>query len=879
MKLYTTSLFTIAASLVACALPDEAPSDVASGGGPPRAASSVQTVLYVSPTGAGSTCSLAAPCSLTGARDKARALTPAMTGDVVVQLRGGTYRRTSALTLGPADSGRNGHAVVYEAYPGERPVIVGSVAVTGFTMHDAARGIHRAPVTTGLTSRQLYVDGKPAIRARSATDPGGFSVVATGFESTSAAYAAWRNPSSVEVVTNREWKHMRCPVSSIVANGTKSRIAVQPDCWAANNKPFNPGFPFNGAGLPSMDRVSWLENAYELLDEPGEWYLDAETNSLYYIPRVGEDLATVDVELPVTDVLVDASGTPGHLEPVNDSDAAASYTGSWGVSSNRGDGDLGNDVHYTTTNGDSVTISFTGTGLDVLSELNSDHGEIDVHLDGVPVGTVSTATTGRRVAQQVIYSTPVLPVGAHTVKLTKRSGSYVVLDGFVVVPEAVSPVHDITFRGITFAYTSWTGPSETGYIDNQAGVLWDASGWPTRIPAAVQVHRGTRIMFESNVFANLGSTALDLADGTQDSVVVGNRFQATAGGGVSLGEVDDYYLEDPSRMTIGNTISDNTITTPGQDYRDAVGVWVGHSRRTTLAHNEVTTTPYSGMSLGWGWGWASPGGSSRHGSIYSGGNVVEGNRVHDYMRELHDGGAIYTLGGQGNGDGSVTSTYAKNVFSKSNNSYQNLYHDEGSSYWETYSNVIYDARNNWIGMWTPTVRNITIHDNYTETPWAWNSGTNTPITSTVALAAHSWPQGARDLAAEAGPRAPYRSSPELVASSDHRIAYTGWWQSSGRGYGDLDDDVHVTTTNGAEASFTFRGTGIQVIGERHTDHGLVEVYVDGVSQGTVDASAPSRQVQQVIYEITGLADTLHTIRIVKRSGTYASIDGLRVTGA
>jgi hypothetical protein len=50
------------------------------------------------------------------------------------------------------------------------------------------------------------------------------------------------------------------------------------------------------------------------------------------------------------------------------------------------------------------------------------------------------------------------------------------------------------------------------------------------------------------------------------------------------------------------------------------------------------------------------------------------------------------------------------------------------------------------------------------------------------------------------------------------------------------------------------------------------VYVDGVSQGTVNTSATSRQVQQLNYEKSGLSDGLHTIRVVKRSGTYATID-------
>jgi hypothetical protein len=50
---------------------------------------------------------------------------------------------------------------------------------------------------------------------------------------------------------------------------------------------------------------SWVENAYELLDIPGEWYLDRRTGYLYYIPRVGEDMQTAEVIAPrVQDMIV-----------------------------------------------------------------------------------------------------------------------------------------------------------------------------------------------------------------------------------------------------------------------------------------------------------------------------------------------------------------------------------------------------------------------------------------------------------------------------------------------------------------------------------------------------------------------------------------------
>src|SRR6185312_692716 len=98
---------------------------------------------------------------------------------------------------------------------------------------------------------------------------------------------------------------------------------------------------------------------------------------------------------------------------------------------------------------------------------------------------------------------------------------------------------------------------------------------PIRIPAAVQVHRGSDITFTGVEITHTGGTGIDLADGTQDSTITGSYIHDTSGGGVSVGEVDDYYLTDTNRMTTGDTVSQNWISDVGRDYSDAVGIWVG----------------------------------------------------------------------------------------------------------------------------------------------------------------------------------------------------------------------------------------------------------------------------------------------------------------
>ncbi len=627
---------------------------------PPR-----PTTLFASPTGAGSGCTAAAPCSLGSAAAKVRGLDRNMTADIDVDLYGGDYRLTDPLQLGPQDSGSNGFQVVYRPVRDQQPVLNGAVRVGGFTPVGGGSGIWEAPVPASAVAtggQQLFVDGTRATLARSAGSPASLQTTATGFRTSDASYAGFTDQSQIEVVQDNDWKHMSCPVQSITADPAGgSDINVLPSCWNANHVDVpNLGFPFNGAGLPAMDGVSYVENAYQLLSRPGQFYLDKTADRLYYIPLPGQDMYSVDVELPVLQTLVSLNGTPGHLSPVPENAPGATYTGSsWGTSAGRTYGDLGSTVAYATADGDSVSYTFTGSGVEVLGETNTDEGSFSASVDGVPDTRQNwTGYGSTRLAQQVLYSVQGLTPGTHTVTLTKTGGSYLVINAFEATPQAVAPVHDIAFQGIGFAYSTWNLPLTTGYIDNQAGVLWNTSGpvtTPLVTPGAVAVSRGDDITFSGDSFSHLGATGVDLADGTQNSTVTGSTVTDTAAGGISVGDVDDYFQNDPALMNDGDTVSDDTISHVGQDYTDAVGVWAGYTRDLTIDHNDIGHTSYSGMSLGWGWGWASPCSmqaaeglsSCAHGTNYAGGNRITDNYVHDVMNVLYDGGPIYTNGGQG----------------------------------------------------------------------------------------------------------------------------------------------------------------------------------------------------------------------------------------
>ncbi|MFC0554809.1 discoidin domain-containing protein [Planotetraspora thailandica] len=239
--------------------------------------------------------------TLEGARDHVRDISRRAHGDIDVVLADGTYPLSRTFTLTSADSGRNGHRITYTAAPGAHPVISGGTQVRGWTLSDPAHNIYKAHVGD-IDTRQLYVDGELETRARDRDNPPGFSKTATGYTITDQSLQNLKNQQYIEVDSRWGWMHYRCPVQNITATA----MTMQQQCW--HNANLHEG--------QEIQTPSWLENAYEFLDTPGEWYLDKTTGDLYYMPKPGQNLSTATVTVPMVQDLVDLNGDIDH--PVRD---------------------------------------------------------------------------------------------------------------------------------------------------------------------------------------------------------------------------------------------------------------------------------------------------------------------------------------------------------------------------------------------------------------------------------------------------------------------------------------------------------------------------------------------------------------------------------
>ncbi|SFK56402.1 Right handed beta helix region [Streptosporangium canum] len=107
---------------------------------------------------------------------------------------------------------------------------------------------------------------------------------------------------------------------------------------------------------------------------------------------------------------------------------------------------------------------------------------------------------------------------------------------------------------------------------------------------------------------------------------------------------------------------------------------------------------------------------------------------------------------------------------------------------------------------------------------------------------------------------------------------TGWdWKNDQRGgAGSTLGDLHATQTDGDAFELAFHGTGVEYIAQVNSDEGKVDLYLDGKLDTTIDNHNPTREYQKVVYTKTGLAPGPHTLKGVKKDGSYFIVDGFKI---
>jgi hypothetical protein len=259
------------------------------------------TTIYVAPTSSGTACTSQEPCSILQAQANVRSGPP---GDVTVQLADGTYRISSPLQFRSSDGGRDGGTVLWTAAPGARPRITGALAVTGWSVHDAASNIYVANVPAGLESRQLYVNGVIAPRAAMRLNNSDIRLTATGISINSSALnylSGLPQQNRLEFESLGAFTDRYSRVASISGN----TITMAQPGW--NNNTW--GYDTVQSSLIGGAPTYYLANSLRFVDEVREWFIDPTAGKLYYKPAPGVDPNQLDIELPRVQALMSIGGT------------------------------------------------------------------------------------------------------------------------------------------------------------------------------------------------------------------------------------------------------------------------------------------------------------------------------------------------------------------------------------------------------------------------------------------------------------------------------------------------------------------------------------------------------------------------------------------
>jgi hypothetical protein len=251
--------------------------------------------------------------SLERARDAVREINQAMQEPITVVVHGGTYPLSEPIVFTTADSGQNGHEILYRAAQGERPVFSGGIEAGGWEpVPGSAHWKTTLPEVDVF--RQVYVDGVRAQRAASQEPVTGFRWAAgetgerDGIVIASDKIPELARPRDLELHWIYDWKDMRLPVDDIQQTSGEAKTIWMRQPWYSHALSMEFEGGENHQWIPAYDIPFYLENAFELMDQPGEWYYNAHTHELFYIPRDGEDLRTAEVVIPQTRILFDIRG-------------------------------------------------------------------------------------------------------------------------------------------------------------------------------------------------------------------------------------------------------------------------------------------------------------------------------------------------------------------------------------------------------------------------------------------------------------------------------------------------------------------------------------------------------------------------------------------
>ena len=240
-------------------------------------------------------------------------------GGITIYMEGGTYAFYEPVFIRPEDSGTKESPTIIRSVGDEKVILSGGISINGWKKQGKV-WVADVPVFNGrpLDFRQLWVNGKKAVRARDVEDFEKMNGICSVDEKNEILYVPAVSirrlidnkgnlkAKYAEMVLHQMWCVANLRIRSVEVQGDSAAIRFhQPEGRIQFEHPWpRPMVTTNG-----HNSAFYLTNARELQDVPGGWYHDIDARKVYYYLREGEKMQEAEVIVPAVETLVRVEGT------------------------------------------------------------------------------------------------------------------------------------------------------------------------------------------------------------------------------------------------------------------------------------------------------------------------------------------------------------------------------------------------------------------------------------------------------------------------------------------------------------------------------------------------------------------------------------------
>ena len=240
-------------------------------------------------------------------------------GGITIYMEGGTYVFYEPVFIRPEDSGTKESPTIIRSVGDEKVILSGGISIKGWKKQGKV-WVADVPAFNGrpLDFRQLWVNGKKAVRARDVEDFEKMNRICSVDEKNEILYVPAVSirrlidnkgnlkTKYAEMVLHQMWCVANLRIRSVEVQGDSVAIRFhQPESRIQFEHPW----PRPMVTTDGHNSAFYLTNARELQDVPGEWYHDIDARKVYYYPREGEKMQEAEVIVPAVETLVRVEGT------------------------------------------------------------------------------------------------------------------------------------------------------------------------------------------------------------------------------------------------------------------------------------------------------------------------------------------------------------------------------------------------------------------------------------------------------------------------------------------------------------------------------------------------------------------------------------------